>query len=181
MTISFRAQDEPQKQDVLNDPPRSRQRDRTEPLDDPSEETVAQFFAAADGLREFESVTALASHLNVSRVTIYRWGKIPRILQRIEHLSLQNKVIGDLYVRRHWLSIMRETVEKAENGDVQATRFCADCAWPESSGVNQGLSLSELIASTEDTEELPTWIDQKLIQERNAPSEPTTPEPTSDS
>jgi hypothetical protein len=165
---------------------RFNEHDRTEPLDHPSQEAVAQFLAAPEGMREFPSVTALAERLKISRATIYRWEKDVSVLRRVEHLSMQNKVAGDLFVRREWLPIMQKAVEKAKSGDVQAMKFCAACAWPESSGVGQGLSPYEALRATENEGTVPprpldSWAaEEDPAQEPEALSEgKIPPEPIS--
>jgi hypothetical protein len=162
-------EDEQPKTDAQKESLRFERCDRTHALDNPDQERVAQFLSAPDCSQDFASVTDLAQHLNISRVTVYRWAKDPRVLRRVEHLSLQDKVVADLFVRREWLPIMRKAVERAKSGDVQAMKFCAACAWPEDSGVGQGLSLSEAIAMTENTATPPSWqLESEARQEKQA-------------
>jgi len=126
--------------------------DRTKPLADHRQEMVAQFLAAPTGCEGFASVKALAVHLKISRATFYRWARDTYILRRIEYLSLQNKVAGDLLVRRAWPAIMRTVVDEAIAGNMQAVKICKDCAWPESSDIGQeGLTIEEAVRSTENT------------------------------
>lgn len=169
--IPAAAIDERQNVDVQSDRPRPKQRHRGEPLDDRDKETLAQFLAAPDDLREFESITSLASHLKISRATIYRWTKDPAVLRRAEHLSLQNKLAGDLFARREWLPIMRKVVERAKSGDIQAAKFCAACAWPESTGVGQGLTIEEALRMTENEGESPSFAVEYCAPQGGPPQE----------
>jgi len=173
--ISSMTEEERVGPDARENLPRVKESDRTLPLDHPGQEAVAQFLAAPEGLREFASVTALASDFKISRATVYRWEKDPHVLRRVEHLSMQNKLAGDLLARREWLLIMQKAVEKAKSGDVQAMKFCAACAWPESSGVGQGLSLSEAIRMTENTGKLPSRVLECRAAQENPAQEPDAP------
>jgi hypothetical protein len=132
--------------------------DGTKPLVDHRQEMVARFLAAPTGLEEFASVKALATHLKISRMTFYRWARDTHVLRRVAHLSQQNKLAGDLLVRREWPSIMRKAVDKAKSGDVQAMKFCNDCAWPKDSGVDQSMPLGEAIELTANKGDLPSWL-----------------------
>jgi hypothetical protein len=105
--------------------------DGREPLEYPGHEATAQFLATPESEREFDSITALAKHFDVSRTTVYRWTQDIDVLRRAEYLSTQNKVTGKLIIRREWPEIMAKLVEKAKGGHVQATKVCADLAWPE--------------------------------------------------
>ena len=58
--------------------------DRCEPLEFPGHETVAQFMATPKSLREFESVTALAKHFNITTKTIYCWMKDDDVMRRAD-------------------------------------------------------------------------------------------------
>jgi hypothetical protein len=174
-TIPAATEEEQLGLDAQEDPPESKNRDRTHPLNNPSQEAVAQFFAAPDCLRDFTSVSALASHLKVSRMTIHRWEKAPHVRRRVEHLSLQNKFVGDLFLRREWKPIVEKAVEKAKGGDVAAMRFCADWAWPKSSIVDTDLSLSEAIRMTENKGNVPSWLLERRAAQENPAQEPDVP------
>src|ERR1700730_16401090 len=67
--------------------------DRREPLEYPGHETVAQFMATPQSMREFKSVTALAKHLGVTRKTIYCWMMYVHVLWFEGWLSMRNKAI----------------------------------------------------------------------------------------
>jgi hypothetical protein len=79
------------------DPPRERSRKsaKKNPLDSPEDEAIAQFLASPKSLREFKSVRELAAHFNISRMTVYRRSKDPRILARAEWLLKHHKRAGD--------------------------------------------------------------------------------------
>ena len=152
-TIPATTEEEQLGLDAQEDPPESKNRDRTHPLNHPSQEMLAQFLAAPMPARfPFCHRSGRASedfpndHLSL--------GETPHVMRRIEHLSMQNKVLGDLFVRREWLPIMQKAVEKAKGGDVSAMRFCADCALPKIRE-GPGLSLIEILRMTENEGESP--------------------------
>jgi hypothetical protein len=106
--------------------------DATEPLDNPAFEAIAQFFAAPSQFRQFSSVVALAGHLGISRMTIYRWSKDVDVVQRIEWLLRRSMRSGDLIAAREWRAIVEAQVRAAIAGDTRAAVFCQNRAWSES-------------------------------------------------
>src|SRR6266404_2312752 len=154
---------------------RSKMQDRSEPLEFPGHETVAQFMATPKSLRLFKSITALAKHFNITRKTVYCWMKDIDVLRRVDWLSLQNKAAGDRAPRREWLDIMESLVERAKSGDIQAARFCADRAWPEDQQAKKSglsaMSLDESVARSEEgykkrAEQMtPGWLRERLARE----------------
>lgn len=98
---------------------------------DPPDEAIAQFLATPKSIREFKSLTDLAKHLNISRMTLYRRTKDPIILQRAEWLVTHHMLAGDLIARLHWERIMAGQVKAAVAGDTKAAQFCRERAWPE--------------------------------------------------
>jgi hypothetical protein len=134
------------------DGPRQKGREKydgREPLDYEGHEAVAQFLATPKSDREFESLTALADHFNVTRMTVHRWKQDVEVMQRANWLSLCNQMAGDLVARREWQQIMEKAVELARAGDVQAMKFCESRAWPEElpvehSQVSKTVSIKDL-------------------------------------
>ena len=51
---------------------RKRKQDKTKPLDLPEDEAIAQYLATPKSIREFKSMTDLAMHFNISRMTVHR-------------------------------------------------------------------------------------------------------------
>jgi HTH domain len=137
-----------------------------EPLEFPGDEEVAVFLATPKSEREFDSISALAEHLNVSRMTIYRRRQDIEVLRRAEFLLTQNKVIGKLNIRREWADITEKLVEQAKSGNVHAVKLCKDLAFPEDrqqerSGL-PSCSIEELFGGTENERiehavVIPTW------------------------
>jgi len=116
------------------DGPRQKRRERhdgREPLNYAGHEAVAQFLAAPKSDREFKSLTALANHFKVTRMTIHRWKQDIDVMQRAYWLSKRNQMAGDLVARREYPEIMERAVQLAKAGDVQAMKFCESRAWPE--------------------------------------------------
>ncbi len=66
-----------------------------------------------------------------SHVTVYRRSKDSRVLQRVEWLLTQHKLVGDLVARLNWGRIAAGQVKAAIAGDTRAAHFCRDRAWPE--------------------------------------------------
>jgi hypothetical protein len=114
-------------------PPRKRKGifDRTKPLDSPEDEAIAQYLATPKSIREFKSITELAAHFKISRMTVYRWTKDPEVLQRAEWLLTHHRLAGDLIARLHWERIVAGQVKAAIAGDTKAAQFCKEQAWPE--------------------------------------------------
>ena len=110
---------------------RRRKFNRKKALDPPEDEAIAQFLATPKSIREFKSLTDLAKHLNISRMTLYRRTKDPIILQRAEWLVTHHMLAGDLIARLHWERIMAGQVKAAVAGDTKAAQFCRERAWPE--------------------------------------------------
>lgn len=100
-------------------------------LDLPEDEAIAQYLATPKSFREFESFSALAKHFNISRMTVHRRTKDPRILGRAESLLQQYKRAGDIIARLHWPQIIAGQVKAAVAGDTKAAQFCKEQAWPE--------------------------------------------------
>jgi hypothetical protein len=106
--------------------------DGTDPLDDPADEVIAKFFAAPSQFREFESVSALAEHLRISRMTAYRRAKNDDVIQRIKWLLRKSMQGGDLTACREWPGIVQAQVKAALAGDLRAAMFCQNRAWHQS-------------------------------------------------
>ncbi len=104
---------------------RSKMQDRSEPLEFPGHERVAEFMATPKSLREFESVTALAKHFNITTKTIYCWMKDDDVLRRAEWLSMRNKRHGDLSIRCRYEEIIEKLIEMALTGNVAAVTSLA--------------------------------------------------------
>jgi len=100
-----------------------------EPLDDPADETIARFFAAPREFRQFASVTALAEHLRISRMTVYRRAQDLDVVKRIKWLVRRGMALGDLLVCREWPGIVQAQVTAALGGDIRAALFCQQRAW----------------------------------------------------
>ena len=109
--------------------------DGSEPLDDPADEAVAKFFAAPRQFRQFPSVCALAEHLGVSRMTVYRRAEDVDVVQRIEWLLRKSMRSGDLIVCREWPSIVEAQVTAALAGDTRAAAFCLNRAWRQETSI----------------------------------------------
>jgi hypothetical protein len=80
--------------------------DGTKPLRHAALETVAQFFASPTQFRQFSSVFALAEHLGVSRMTIYRWSQNVDVVVRVQWLLSRSMRSGDLIAAREWRAIV---------------------------------------------------------------------------
>ena len=146
--------------------------DRREPLEFLGHETVAQFLATPKSQREFKSITALARHFNITRMTVYCWMNDIDVMRRVDWLSMQNKEVRDRVARREWPDIMERLVERAKSGDTQAAWFCADRAWPEDQQAKKsGLStrsLNEVLAMSEEEHEKHGWhMTPKWLRERD--------------
>ena len=173
---------------------RSKMQDRSEPLEFPGHETVAQFMATPKSLREFESVTALAKHFNITTKTIYCWMKDDNVMRRAEWLSMRNKRHGDLSIRCRYEEILEKLTEKALTGDIAAIKLYIETAFPEDlqakkSGLSS-MSLEEVLARAEEEYEkhaelmTPTWLRERLAraaaqrkadEEKRAPENPQDP------
>jgi AcrR family transcriptional regulator len=103
--------------------------DGTEPLDNPADEAIAHFFAAPQQFRQFKTVSALAEHLGLSRMTVYRRAKESDVVLRIESLVRQNMRVADLIVCRAWPGIVEAQVSQALAGNIRAAKFCQERAW----------------------------------------------------
>ena len=114
-------------------PSRKRKRtfDRTKPLDSLDDEAIAQYLATPKSVRDFKSLTDLARHFNVARMTVYRRTKELNVLQRAEWLLQHHMLAGDLIASLHWERIMAGQVRAAAAGDTKAAQFCKERAWPE--------------------------------------------------
>ena len=105
--------------------------DRTKPLDPPEDEAIAQYLSTPKSIREFKSFSELATHFNISRMTVYRRSKDSSILERVEWLLTHHKLAGDLIARLNWGRIVAGQVRAAVAGDTKAAIFCKERAWPE--------------------------------------------------
>jgi hypothetical protein len=167
--VSSEAQNHEETVEALNAPsekiqygapsgPRQKHRDKydgREPLIYPGHEAVAQFLAAPTSLRDFKSLTALAAHFNVTRVTVYRWKHDVNVLRRAYWLSMRNKIAGDLLARQAWLPIMKKGIEMAKNGDFRAIKFIESQAWTQELGIQQSqhtatVCVADLFGADED-------------------------------
>jgi hypothetical protein len=110
---------------------RKREPDKTKPLDQPEDEAVAQYLSTPKSIREFKSLSDLAKHFGISRMTVYRRTKDLIVLERVEFLLTYHKLAGDLLPRLHWERIMAGQVKAAAAGDTKAAQFCKERAWPE--------------------------------------------------
>ena len=124
----------PNDQNARNDAPHGEMVRRTdyfgaEPLDDLAHEAIARFFAAPREFRQFPSVSALAEHFGISRMTVYRWAEDGDVVRRIEWLLRKSMRSGDLIVCREWPSIVEAQVTAALAGDTRAAAFCLNRAW----------------------------------------------------
>jgi len=117
----------------LPDVPRKRKRkpNKTKPLDSPVDEAIAQYITTPKSIREFKSLTDLAKHFGISRMTVYRRTKDLIVLERAEWLLTHHRLAGDLIPRLHWERIMAGQVKAAAAGDTKAAQFCKERAWPE--------------------------------------------------
>lgn len=115
------------------DPPRKRKlkQEITKPLDSPEDEAIAQYLTTPKSIREFKSLTDLAKHFGISRMTVYRRTKDLIVLQRAEWLLAHHRLAGDLIARLNWERIMAGQVKAAAAGDTKAAQFCKERAWPE--------------------------------------------------
>ena len=115
------------------DPPRKYKRkfNKKRPLDSPADEAIAEYLATPKSIRQFKSFTELATHFNISRMTVYRRSMESNILQRVEWLLTQHKLAGDLVARLNWGRIVAGQVKAAIRGDTKAAQFCKEAAWPE--------------------------------------------------
>lgn len=130
---AIEAGSEPQTSPNRPDSPRKYKRkfNKTKPLDSPADEAIAEYLSTPKSIRQFRSFTELAEHFTISRMTVYRRSKDPRILQRVEWLLTQHKLSGDLVARLHWDRIVAGQVKAAIRGDTKAAQFCKEAAWPE--------------------------------------------------
>jgi hypothetical protein len=110
---------------------RKRQSGGREPLDPSEDEAIAQYLATPKSLREFKSFSELAKRFNLSRMTVYRRSKDPRILERAALLLQPYKRAGDNIARLNWPQIVASQVKAAVAGDTRAAQFCKEQAWPE--------------------------------------------------
>lgn len=109
--------------------------DGSERLDSPGYEAIAQYFASPAQFRQFKSVSALAEHLGVSRMTIYRRVENVDVVQRIKWLLQKSMLFGDLIACREWAAIVKAQVQAALSGDTRAAIFCQNRAWRQSSSI----------------------------------------------
>lgn len=117
----------------IESPSRETEYDGTEPLDDPADEAIAQFLAAPQEFRQFKSVSALAKHFNLSRMTVYRRKENVDVVERIKWLLEKSMLFGDLIACREWAGIVKAQVKAALGGDIRAALFCQNRAWRQGS------------------------------------------------
>jgi hypothetical protein len=110
---------------------RRRRFDKTKPLNSPEDEAIAQYLATPKSIREFKSFSELATHFNISRMTVYRRSKDANVLERVEWLLTHHKLAGDLIARLNWERIVAGQVRAAVAGNTKAAIFCKENAWPE--------------------------------------------------
>ena len=140
--------------------PRQKRRysyDGSEPLAYAGHEAIAQFLAAPTSLRKFKSLTVLAAHFKVTRMTVHRWRQDIDVMQRVYWLSMRNKIAGDLLARQGWLGIMKKVIEMAMEGDFRAIKFLESRAWAEELGIKQpqlsaGVCVADLFGTEEEDE-----------------------------
>lgn len=135
-----------------------------DPLDFPGHEALATFLATPRTERKFKTLTALAEDLEISRMTIHRWKKDLDVLRRANWLVRGNKLSGDLIARREWQGIVEAQVAPAKRGSTAAAKFLERGAWPEDQRANSpdiNLRLGEAIEATENTEDLPSWLEEQ--------------------
>ena len=168
--------------------------DRCEPLEFLGHETVAQLLATPESLCEFESVTALAKHFNVTTKTIYCWMKDDDVMRRAAWLSMRNKIGADVAIRRAWKAIVEKLIEMALTGNVSAMKLCHDIAFPEDQQAKKSRlspeSLEEVLERAEATYEkhekqmTPSWLRERqereaakrrMAEENRAPEKPEDP------
>jgi hypothetical protein len=116
------------------DGPRNKHRayhDSREPLEFPGHEAAAWFLAVPKELRNFKSITALAKHFNVTRMTVYRWTQDIDVLKRAESLSEFNKITAKLVIRRASVELAEKLVEMGMGGDITAIKECMHIALRE--------------------------------------------------
>jgi hypothetical protein len=136
---------------------RRKRRDRSDgcaQLAHAGREAVAQFMASPTFLRKFKSLTALAAHFKVTRMTAYRWKQDNDVTQRAYWLSMRNKIAGDFLARQGWLRIMKKVIEMAQKGDFRAIEFIERHAWAKDLEIKQTqLSASVCVADLFGTDE----------------------------
>jgi hypothetical protein len=160
------------------DGPRRKRRcwyDGHEPLPYAGHEAIAQFLAAPTADRRFESLTAPVNHFKIARMTLHRWKQNPDVLRRADWLSMHNKKVGDLEIRRQWSEIVAKMIEMAKNGNIAAIRMCLDCAFEEEKQAKKSPLSSEstgdLLARAEEeykrNHELmtPSWLRERAARE----------------
>lgn len=169
------------------DGPRKRKEnyDGSEPLEYPGHEAVAQFLASPKALQQFESLAALAAHFGVARQTVDKWKRDIDVLRRAEWLTMPNKLAAKLHIRRAWEPIVEKVIERAQNGDMQAIKFCEALAWSEDrpvldASVTSTFALAGAIASTRDDQRAPEWFVRQQQQLRRTESMTETSDPPTD-
>lgn len=95
-------------------------------------EKVADFLATPRYIREIKTLSDLAVHLKVSRMTVYRWAHDEEVLTRARYLLEANETNGDHFARLYWDRIVMGQVRAAIKGDTRAAKFCEQRAWPKS-------------------------------------------------
>jgi hypothetical protein len=77
----------------------------------------------------YSLLLALAKHYNLSRMTLYRWQRLPDVLRRANWLAKCNKDSATVEARPNWESVIRAQIKKARAGDTQAAKFLDEIAW----------------------------------------------------
>jgi hypothetical protein len=142
-------------------------------LDNPAHEALAHFLITPRTEREFKSLTALAEHFKISRMSVHRWKKNGDVLRRAEWLSRENKLVGDFIARREWQRIVAVQVNLAKRGNTAAARFCKRRAWPDDRQSDAGLSTIDLydaVRATENTEITPSWMEKDFLKDEMKPN-----------
>lgn len=157
------------------DGPRPKRRgsyDGRQPLPYAGHEATAEFLATPTSLREFNSVTALAKHFNVTRKTVHCCMKDNDVLQRTGWLSIRNKISSDVAIRRAWEEIAEKLIEMALTGNIAAIKLYVDYAWGKDQRSEESrlssMSLRELILENDDECVPPTHVLRRIKQEEEA-------------
>jgi hypothetical protein len=123
--------------------------DGTEPLDDPAYKAIAKFFAAPRQFRQFSSVSALAEHFGVSRMTIYRRAQNNDVVQRIKWLLRKSMLSGDVIACQEWPGIVQAQVTAALAGNLRTAMFCQNRAWRQGLDCLGGETIEPAIAGAD--------------------------------
>jgi hypothetical protein len=137
--------------------------DEGEPLAHAGHEATAHFLVTPELFREIKSVTALAAHLKVSRMTVHRWTKNREVLRRVKRLAGEEVMLAATIARRELPEITEKMILKAKGGDVRAAKVVLDIAVDlesrslTNSGHISPLTINEAIMLTENSGVAPSW------------------------